>query len=633
MKSTYRVSMLPGLLAIVVGASACEPGEQVESTEPEEPQAEAGSQAVTGTASVFTDGGGATTAVHAPEGGALFTVASSRGQTVKSALLSWLRTGVYYGLGSAATIDLVQVRSVQDGNLKVVHFSQTYRGIPLIGHAAQVVVTLHGDVALSVTGRPIDAAPDYAGVLGTMSAEDAEAPVVAAYLAEQEGSSAPVIEAIELVAVPTFSTLAWRAQVREAGHEGMEILVHAVTGGVISRQVTDSYDLTQKKPVHLLVEPFSADPVTLSTGMAWDMPGAIAGYCADPVSGAGCLVRMGSMRLSVYDYQDDNTATPLVQTMPIWDLFDPQVPWSKFLYGPPSFGFNAQNLYHKAATATTWVDPFVTVLGWDHHPNVPWSSAEPSSLLMMVDVDGQDPAGPSCKQALGLYAPYAFSANDAAIVDPPYGTATLPRMSICKNDESTVFHELGHYYDDHLATGTMGHGIAIHNTCVADTSDEAPPLAETVADMLTAALYAQLYPSMAYDMSTTPLPCSLGVMSLPGQVHGAPCGGPRHFSSDRPTAVANGACDVQAGYDQIGVQQAWWKFLKGQTCMTQTPWTCTAVPQDPETGLRALLYALSVGNGQSYKQLFRYMKSWIQINGTADEKTRFTQIFTQHGLL
>lgn len=94
-----------------------------------------------------------------------------------------------------------------------------------------------------------------------------------------------------------------------------------------------------------------------------------------------------------------------------------------------------------------------------------------------------------------------------------------------------------------------------------------------------------------------------------------------------------GACKTDAGYDQIGVQQAWWEFLKGKTCSSVAPYTCAATTQSPDTGLRALLFAMKQSNAQSYKELVHNMATWIEISGSASEHARFVEAFSHHGLI
>lgn len=638
MPPRYPAFVLPFILTGGLSAGACAIDRMDDDGEPGA-AAQASRPAVINPEIVFTHGNGSTSSVHAPSGSALFTVASVTGQTVEDALIAWLRTGVHYGLGTASSIQLTEVRRSQFGALEVVHFDQDYRGVPLVGPAARVVVTLDGDDAISVTGRPIDAVPDYAGIQSRMTAQQAERPVRAAYRSAQPGASAPIITGMTLVAISSAQTLAWQAQVQEPGYDAMEIIVDAVAGTLIAQQILDYYSLDEERPVHLLVEEVGADPVTPGLVMAWDMPGALTNSCPDPEDDEDCLVRMGNMRLSVYDYQRDNAAIPLVMSMPITHLFNPGEPWSKFLYDPPSYGFNAQNLYHKAVLGTSAVDPHVSAIGWDHYPGTPWSDTEPSSLLLMVNVDGQTAVGPYCgtspddKGGLGLYGGYSFTDAEVPLVEPPHGTASLPRISICQNEEGTVFHELGHYYDAHLANGMMGQGIDRNNTCTPDTSDEAPALAETVADMFSAALYAKLYPSLAYDMGTTSTACKLGVMTLPGEVHGDGCAAPTHFDDQRPSSVKDGACNQSAGYNQNAVQQAWWEFLKGKTCSMTAPYDCATATTNPDNGIKALLYALTQGNGQSYKELVHNMAVWLLFNGSTDETARFVEAFSHHGLI
>jgi hypothetical protein len=593
----------------------------------------------TGTELVFPHGDGAPASVHAPSGSALFTVDAATGQTVQGALEGWLRTSAPYGLGSRSTLELRERRRSTSGALTTVLFEQTYRGVPLVGPAARVTVTLAGDDAISVTGRPIDTLVEYDGQLRRLSEADAASALAKAYVAAQRGATAPVVEGLTLVAHSGAGTLGWAADVHEPGFDAMAIVVGAAHGATVTQQITDWYSLDHDRPVHMYVEEVGADPVDPPTVMAWDQPGSLTDSCPDPDDDDGCMVRMGTKRLSVYDYQDDNSDTPVVTTMPITHLFQPGEPWSKFLALPPSWGFNEQNMYHKAVVATDWVDPHVSAMGWDHYPNVPWTSSEPSSLLLMTSVDSQSAAGPYCGTgpqnlgALGVFRAYAFTEAEAAIVDPPHGTASLPAISICQHDESVLFHELGHYYDAHLTTGVMGSGIDYDGTCVPDTSDEAPPLAETVGDMMAVALYAGLYPDLSYDLGNTSAPCTLGELGPSGSVHGDGCGGPVQFDDQRPTSVANGACNRSAGYGQSALAQAWWEFLSGKTCATTAPYVCTTASRSPDLGLQALLFALNQGNGQSYKELVYNMAVYVMFNGTQAELDRFVEAFSHHGLM
>ena len=543
--------------------------------------------------------------------------------------------------------------------LTVHRFEQTYRGYPVVGTQAGLHLTVTTDGrAIALTGTVLDPRLIYAGIDQRRTMAEAAQVILAVARARDDhgggspafGSPAekresdPTLGAIELVAVPHRQSMGYRAQVMRGDKLTDSVLVDAVSGVVLSQRSHGRHDAFDHLPVYVLASEMADDPNTTSTQLFSGLRGSIfSGRCPPHPPTGGCQLRMGDDRVAVYDFRHDNNSVPQIWLTPQYVPHPTNwILWSAFKSNNQnSFQFRTQNMYQKAHAALNAIDPLKITAGWDHHPNAPFGVFDRAPLSIFTNVDGTPERGEAnvCDGGeVGLTFPHLFT-SEWNQVQHPYvsNTYTTAAIVLCAMQRAqTLFHELGHYYDMHTEYGFMGDGL-VSDTCIWDTPDEAEALAETVADMTVVYLYNQLYAGIGYTLETTSTPCAFGSLGLEGIVHGPSCTDEddeiHSFQQDRPDFSTSQACNVSSGYRQRAIMQAFWEYTSGRNCVATAPYLCATFPSIPNHGMRAMLYALSLSNLQSYEQFFEHMHTYISVTYGQAEASRFRSIMQHHDIL
>jgi hypothetical protein len=154
---------------------------------------------------------------------------------------------------------------------------------------------------------------------------------------------------------------------------------------------------------------------------------------------------------------------------------------------------------------------------------------------------------------------------------------------------------------------------------------EARAIGETLADMFSTALVAELYPNAAYThpRAMDDEACRLVQGSV--SVHHPDCDPePNQFTDDRPAP----SCGTSTGYNVYSIQQATWEFSMGQECDALG---CAPVVQHPASLVPAMLAAWGAGNFQGPETLFAHMRDALHAQDPA-EAQRFQRIFAHHGV-
>jgi hypothetical protein len=533
-------------------------------------------------------------------------------------------------------------------NLTVYSFEQTYRGHPVVGTEALLTLTVAADGrVISMTGTVLDPRVDYSGMPADEDRARADQRALAGFRARQTGrAEAATISETSLVAVPARRAMAYRSKVVVGKQDRASVLTSVAEGTTLAVQELQLHAPDDHALVRAVAYPMAADTQTNAKVMFANLPGSIiSGSCLAPLQG-GCRLRMGNERLGLYDFRRNNNALPTV-----WQTFQFQpgtgAPWGFFSSGNSATGnngdqFRTQDALYKFSAALNVIDPLKSTQGWDHHPNAPFGLFTKAPLSVFTNVDGtpEDGENDPIEGALGAAGPYTFT-NDWADVEHPYISNAYQTAAILLNShqEYVMFHELGHYYDLHTDYGTLGTGLVTTN-CVQDTADEAEALAETVADMTKLYLYKKLYPGLDYNLSATTTPCSFAALGAgSAKVHSQTCTPSAQylaeFDDERPTARANQPCNKSEGYNIGAVMQAFWEYLNSQTCETTSPFTCDDPMRHytPDRGMRAMLYALSLSNLQSYEQFFENMGTYLLVSHGQAHYDRFHSIMQHHGIL
>jgi len=249
---------------------------------------------------------------------------------------------------------------------------------------------------------------------------------------------------------------------------------------------------------------------------------------------------------------------------------------------------------------------------------------------------------------------------------------------------STLAHEFGHVVDLFAGPGITKHiapecGEACTFECVEDTTDEAPPLGETISQMFGLLLLRDTFELVDFEycgivglMSRNnvkafdPGPCipaEEGISLLQRPDAGAKpapycdkpadpgfeldcCDpavdvdciveAPADCESGFMHQVPTGLCNTSPGYNAHSVLQAFWQMLHGQRCEPTAPFDCEGFEwapgaEPPDVVVPAFLYSLRL-NPLSYQQLIDGMATYVACNHGSDAYDDFNQIACAHGL-
>jgi hypothetical protein len=532
-------------------------------------------------------------------------------------------------------------------NLTVYRFEQTYRGYKVVGTEATIHLTVTDDGrAVAMAGTVLDPRVTYSGLSKRMSGDMAEGLLLTGFRARKAAASGhATVKEAELVAVPARKSMGFRSEITVNDQTVATVVVSAVNGAVFGVEDKRHDSPFDHYPVQALAHEMNDNPTTTDKVIFGGLPGSIYGGCLPPNLG-GCQLRLGDNRAAVYDFRRNNNAVPTIwTTTQFLPFYNPPPPWGFFLEDSEASGsggdqFRSQDAFQKLSAALAVADPLKATQGWDHHPNAPFGVFTKAPLSIFTNVDSTPENGENdfCEGALGCTTPYTFT-NQWNQVEHPYVSNSYQTAAIglSSTNEYVIFHELGHYYDLHTNYGFMGNGL-VTNNCVWDTPDESEALAETIGDMTAVYLYKKLYTGLNYTLSTTAHPCSLQDFGVPGLVHHNTCisndSQISNFQDDRPSASASQACNKSAGYQQGAIMQAFWEYLSGRSCDENAPYSClSSLYYSPDRGMRAILYAESLSNLQSYEQFFENMGTYLLFTYGQAHYDHFHDIMQHHGIL
>lgn len=524
-------------------------------------------------------------------------------------------------------------------NLTVYRFEQTYRGYKVVGTEEAIHLTVADDGrAVAMAGTVLDPRVNYGGLSKRMSDDKAGAALLSGFRARKASASDNAsIKETELVAVPARRSMAYQSEITENDQTTATVIVSAVNGAVFG--VTDNQHKSpfDHYPVNVMAHVMVDNPATTNKTTFPGLPGSIYGGCL-PLFNGGCRLRLGNERAAVYDFRRNHNAVPTIWTTTQFiPGSNPPIHWGHFLANNEASGnagdqFRSQNAYQKVVMALAAADPLKSSQGWDHHPNAPFGVFTKAPLSIFTNMNSS-----YCNGAVGCIGAQTFSSEWEQVEHPyvsnSYKTAA---MGLTTADERVIFHELGHYYDLHTNYGFMGKGL-VTNNCVQNTPDESEALAETIADMTAVYLYKKLYGGLNYTLSTTSAPCEMSDFGVPGLVHHGNCINKdsqiRNFQNERPAANGSQPCNKSSGYNQGAIMQAFWEYISGRSCNENAPYSCQGLTFSPDRGMRAMLYAESLSNLQSYEQFFENMGTYLLVTYGQGHYNRFHDIMAHHGIL
>lgn len=362
-------------------------------------------------------------------------------------------------------------------------------------------------------------------------------------------------------------------------------------------------------------------------------------------------------------------------------------PSDTFLENHPGEEFNAQfthhygleafNLAHSLA-AGAWDSALPIFDDANGSPRVsdyaPGTFSPRALLLHDADPQSGPPAIAQLTQIVGQAPTDEIEQQPPAPMPPTENEPiTYIPLSLGKQTAPTIMHEFGHVFDNHMAPSLATFFLPAppppaDMVCNEDTTDEAPALVETAAQLF---LMWQLHRVAGRELDD----CSIveDVKRSDGSytpAHHPSCmdendvvrlflrdddpGCPNSGDCDKPSSVENQAglpgvgyaCDHRDGYSTGSIFQVWWNTLHGYYCDPQPPFTCTQVATEvfppgcgPGTGIDcvtsdeaavlSLIYSLRT-NPITYEQLFDSMMTFVACNYGADAYQLANQALCDH---
>lgn len=644
--------------------------------------------------------------------------------TIEAGLVAWIVTHeAELGLAAGLEPEHVELHRAPGfrstaGALAIFRFVQTYRGLPILGPDGVVTLVLGPRGAVSLSGAIVDGRTSYAHADARASASAAAAERAMRWHAGAiAGLPMMALEVVHLarVALPTARAVGWAGLVRREGGAWVARVVvdaepscEAPVQPLWGWQPLAAASLADVRPLRVLtVDPAGepgqleySDERTLTTGVP--LLGSV-----DDASGQ---LQLATERVVMLDLQ--GAAADEVSAFGRRILS----PRGEFLAeGGPALA--AQVAHHLLHGWYDFIDGHLTEPGsgakrWDSATSL-YTHGEVSSdapagtfaprVLAFVNagaescpahgtacagVAGWDPADPIVRARPELLHVPAGATRPEAL-----GLVALPGDRV---DPVTLAHELGHVVDLFTAGGLVRDFAPVcagtcRLECLEGTTDEAPPLTESIAQLLALAFLLQSFEGVAFDYCPI-----VGLVAVNGDKAWAPgscvppgedisvfqradaCEKPAEYC-DRPAApgsfvqccregealdactlvvpdvcpegaagpgggvgtgtaraVPTGLCSATPGYRTNSLYQAFWQLLNGQRCEPEPPFGCVSMEWAPgvdplDAATDALLYALRV-NALTYDQLFDAMATYVACTYGAAAYEAFAAVACAHGI-
>lgn len=594
------------------------------------------------------------------------------------------------------------------GGLVVHRFTQTYRSRPVLPPDDLVQVVYGPEGAIQLTGQIIDGRQSYAH-----HDQHAREPLVEgsirhhAHVRTNLALTELTVDPPTLVAMPRPQAVAWMAQVRHVGGGGLaRVIVDAnpsPTGPILpllSWRPMEVEDLASTTPIEVLTADPATDPATPNTSVASTLvDGGMLLGSMDDESGKVQLATDPVVVLDLNGGSEDVLSTVGSRILSQDGQF--------FAANGPAF--NGQMTYHLLRSWYANIDghltaPFSNVKRWDsalpayspgHQSPTPAGTFAPR-IVAFTNSAGSD--CPSTAVACADIGTYMFNNKHAIlfpeIVHQPPGSA--PDYEITGlihthapgeigDDIVTLSHEFGHTIDLFAGPGfTKDIAPDCGDTCIfectEDSSDEAPPLGETIAQMSGMLLILDSFDPVDFEYcdivsmlsrnnvkAFDPGACippeeDISLLERPGACSKTDpyCDKPDEpgfrleccdpavdagcivdAPSDCPATgyqrqVPTGLCHTSPGYNTHSILQAFWQLLNGQHCEPAAPFDCQPyawpggiVPADAI--VPAFLHSLRL-NPLSYQQLFDGMMTYVACTHGNDAYEAANAVLCNHGI-
>jgi hypothetical protein len=589
-------------------------------------------------------------------------------------------------------------------------FRQRYRSWAVLPPDDVVRVVYAPSGAVQITGRIVDGRVEYEDV-GPQAPARLALASIRHHVHVRTGAPASEVEVdgLALVAMPEARRIAWVGHARRGGGAMLaRVIVSAEADAaapvlpLVSYRALAAEDLRDTVAIQVLTADPTTDPAAFGKSVEATLPsGAALLGSIDDVSGH---VQLATEAVVVLDLQGgsyrqlDTVASRILD--PAGDFLD--------MASTAFLGQMAHHLFHAwyaqvdgyltdSATGTKrWASAVPVYLPGAQSPTPAGTYAPRMLALVNAAPDDCPPTAVACA-TYGGYGPASAEAMVfPEVVHQPPGAAPnaeatglilLPPADEHGGHIETLAHEFGHAVDlfagpgmtEDIAPQCGGAGSPCTFECIEDTSDEAPPLGETIAQMLGMAFLQHGFEPVDFEYcglvglfsrnnlkafdpgSCVPEGEDISVLARPeacpkpaeycdkpaepgfeleccDPVVDAGCD--VHAPADCVTGfqrqVATGLCHTSPGYDTHSVMQAFWQMLNGQRCEPTAPFSCDTVEWLPGVApedviVPAFLYSLRL-DPLSYEQLFDGMAAHLAcVHGHAvyDE---FNAIACAHGL-
>jgi hypothetical protein len=572
---------------------------------------------------------------------------------------------------------------VEQGLLTLYRFRQRYRAlpahapIPVVGDGALLTLEADGKGAVSLSGTLVDPRVPYAHASRQAPASQARDSIERhASLRTGIPEANIEVDALQLVAVPWAEQIAWYGIPRAGAISMGRVIVDADpdASGVLDLLMYDdgkAYALHDTTPITVrtqdpLQDPWAAPlPESSESTLANGAP--LLGSIFDG-NGEPQLATEEVVVLDLHGNTFQSLSDVAIATM-TWD-FDRYTEVSgQFVANDPDEQFRAQRLYHLVKSghvvvdrvargkwdSALWLDDPTAhtdfapgtyrpriLIGYDHAPI--GAAGQASYIVISQDI-----------QVMSGF-PEAIQQPAPNLQNEIIATINVPLGLI---DPEVLYHEVGHNLDIFLAPGYPDSHVPWAcpgcTSCKEDTSAEANPLTETIAQMFAMWQLVRVFPNMPHDTCNLMNRLTAGTTNNQKNVHSPDCmdstdsiglfirdddpACPDVTLCDKPsndeadaTMGAPHWCDATEGYNTFSILQVWWNWLHGLYCEPPGPMGVKCAPQtvvwppgcdqpgagtdcatpDEVAGL-AFIYALR-GNPTSYDQFIDGMAKFVACN-------------------
>jgi hypothetical protein len=543
----------------------------------------------------------------------------------------------------------------QNGRIGIVRLTQSYRGLPIHkGREDIALIVRDGTQVVRVRGALIDQTEEYAGLTNRMPvtlAQDA----IAAHWADAVAGGSFDVGPVRLVALPHLKQVAYAGEVTTpvlTSSRSLEgtVLVDATTGDLIAIE-------DRPAEARALVTEIDDDPRNLNLEFRDGLPTHILGNVLDFSDhgeidcspGAWRPVRIGDATRHAVVSFDGSSGSAISHFEGAQCVSDTRT--TDFAGGTPgpvnslNDQLLAQDEFVKTRLAMALIDPLMGEMfshgsehpySWTHHPSTPdimhrgplinvvnassaWFNNQPGiyRLVRLTEVDtdtldlpvphplvfhcrNQDHAQVSCDDPAADGPAFQYVSLLGARAAPPFHTRTL-------------FHEIGHYYDNFNVYGVSGDN------------------AEIIAQLFALYLHRRIY-DLDYRLTGNPdVECSLSALVS----HSA--GLVVHPDCITDLDQISGAIVFNGPYTVRSFTQAYWSLLFGVACTTSGGTLNCDVPGGlaadyPDRWMEALLFALQIGNDLDPVEIWDAMALFVDAN-YPQESDILAAVRALHGLL